>query len=73
MGAAVYAYSLHTAILPLPAYDLRLFAYSATDAYALDGHGCFLLFADGCLCLAASFTSSPIRRPDAYGLAAIFY
>ena len=46
MGAAVYAYSLHAAILPLPAYDLRLFAYSATDAYALGGHGCFLLFAD---------------------------
>ena len=25
---------------------LDVFAYSATDAYALDGHGCFLLFAD---------------------------
>ena len=45
-GADVYAYSLHTATPPLPAYDCRLFAYSATVAYALDGHGCFLLFAD---------------------------
>lgn len=37
MGAVAYAHSLLTATPPLPVYDYRLFAYSATYAYALWG------------------------------------
>jgi len=67
---------------------IGVFCYSQTDAYAFRhvvfsliqrlmlmpfGMWCFRLFSDGCLCLAASLTSSAMRRLNAYGLAAIFF